>query len=85
MTVSPRADNRPLYEGFSDASTRAIQLVVTPLVLALLGFLLDGRTHTRPLLAIVFGVLGLASESYRMYLAYQAEMRKREEGKPWAK
>ncbi|MBA2609214.1 MAG: AtpZ/AtpI family protein [Actinobacteria bacterium] len=76
---------RGLYQGLDDANVRAIQLVVTPLLMALLGVYLDARVGTRPFLAIGFGVLGLFGECVRAYVSYQQKMKQAEEGKPWAK
>ncbi len=47
-----------LYQGLDDANVRAIQLVVTPLLMALLGVYLDHKLGTGPFLAIGLGVLG---------------------------
>lgn len=74
-----------MYQGLDDANVRAIQLVVTPLLMALLGAFLDHRFGTRPVLAIALGVLGLFGECVRAYVSYQEKMKKAEEGKPWAK
>jgi F0F1-type ATP synthase assembly protein I len=74
-----------LYQGLDDANVRAIQLVVTPLLFALIGFVIDNKLGTGPFLAIGLGVLGLFGECVRAYVFYTQKMKKAEEGKPWAR
>ncbi len=76
---------RGLYQGLDDANVRAIQLVVTPLLMALLGVYLDHKLGTGPFLAIGLGILGLFGECVRAYTSYQIKMKQAEEGKPWVK
>jgi hypothetical protein len=71
---------RRLYQGFGDANTRAIELVVSPLLLALIGFWIAG-----PIVALVSGLVGFAGAVARAYYQYKANMAAAEEGKPWAK
>lgn len=76
---------RGLYQGLDDANVRAIQLVVTPLLMALLGVFLDHKFGTRPFIAIGLGVLGLFGECVRAYTSYTIKMKQAEEGKPWTR
>ena len=63
----------------------AVGLVLTPLLLALFGWWLDGLLGTGPVLAIVFGLFGLLGQCTHMYYTYKARMQKEEEGKPWTR
>jgi F0F1-type ATP synthase assembly protein I len=78
-------DARRTWQGFSDALARAVELVVTPLVFAALGWWLDGLAGTGPVLAIALGAAGVGGVSIRAYYAYQAEIARVEEGKPWTR
>ena len=78
-------DRQPLWEGFDRALAQSIEIVVTPLLFALFGHWLDGRFGTSPVLAIVFGVLGLVAIVARSYLWYRAWMDREEKGKPWTR
>lgn len=49
-------DRRELNNGFGDSLAKAVEIVVTPLIFGLLGWLLDGWLHTRPLFMLVFGL-----------------------------
>jgi F0F1-type ATP synthase assembly protein I len=78
-------ERQAMWQGFGDALGQAVDLVVTPLLLFLLGWWLDGRFGTRPLLAIVLGLLGVIGVSVRAYYTYRAAMESAEEGKPWTR
>lgn len=76
-------DRQATWNGFGEALSLAVGLVITPLLFALFGWWLDRMFGTGPVLAIVFGLLGLLGQCAHMYYAYQARMEKEEEGKPW--
>ena len=76
--------NRALYQNASDGYTLAFELVLTPLLMALLGHFVDRAVGTGVLVALSFGVIGLLGVSYRAYVAYTARMKQLAEGKPWA-
>lgn len=65
---------RHLYNGFGNALSRAFELVVTPLVFAVLGWLLDRAFGTSPLLAVALGAFGFAGVCVRSYLQYTSAM-----------
>jgi F0F1-type ATP synthase assembly protein I len=67
-------EQRHLYNGFGNALSRGFELVVTPLVFAVLGWLLDRVLGTSPILAIAFGAFGFAGVCVRSYLQYTAAM-----------
>jgi F0F1-type ATP synthase assembly protein I len=76
---------REMHNGFGDALARAFELVVTPLVFAVLGWLLDGWLGTRPVFTVVLAVFAVAGVVIRMYYGYELEMRRHEQEGPWAK
>lgn len=72
-----------MYQGFSDALAQAVEIVVTPLLFALLGFWLDGLFGIRPVLTAILAAAGVIGVGARSYYAYKAAMDRAEEGKPW--
>ena len=60
-------------KGFGDALALGVEIVVTPLLFAPLGWWLDGRFGTGPLFAIVFGAPRRSSVyRVRAYYWYRA-------------
>ena len=78
------SQRRELNEQFR-RSTGSYELVVSPLLLGLLGFLLDRWLGTVPVLTVIFTVVGLAGACVKLYYGYKLEMAEHEEGAPWAK
>jgi hypothetical protein len=84
-TVDDLKGRQQLYNGFGDSLSRAIELVVTPLLLGLLGLLLDHIFGLTPVLTIALSVFGIVGVSVKMYYAYDRDMQAHDEGQPWAK
>lgn len=78
-------DKRDLYNGFGTTLSRAFELVVTPLVFALLGRLLDAWLGTSPVFTVALAALALAGMSVRMYYAYEVAMKEHEQRSKWAR
>ena len=66
-------------------STGSYELVMSPLILALIGFMVDGWLGTRPILTIMAAVIGLAGAVVKIYYGYAHEMNQHDAGAPWAK
>jgi F0F1-type ATP synthase assembly protein I len=66
-------------------STGSYELVLSPLILALVGLGLDHLFGTTPLLVVAFAVLGLVGACVKLYYRYNAEMAEHEKDAPWAK
>ena len=66
-------------------STGSYELVLSPLILALIGLGLDHLFGTTPLLVVVFAVVGLVGACIKLYCGYNAEMDEHEKDAPWAK
>jgi F0F1-type ATP synthase assembly protein I len=63
----------------------SFELVVSPLILALLGFLLDTRvTHTTPVFTIVAAVFGVVGATTKLLLEYKAKMAELDAAGPWS-
>jgi F0F1-type ATP synthase assembly protein I len=78
-------DRQATWQGFGDALALGIEMVLTPLLFAAVGWWLDGRFGTGPLLALLLGLLGLAGEAMHVYYTYRAGIARAEEGKPWTR
>jgi F0F1-type ATP synthase assembly protein I len=71
--------------GFERALAQSLEIVATIFGFGLLGWWLDGRFGTRPVLMIVLGLVGVFAISARTYLWYRATMDREEKGKPWTR
>ncbi len=65
-------------------STGSFELVLSPLLLGLIGYLLDRAVGTTPVLTVLCVVLALAGAAIKIYYGYGREMAAHDEGKPWA-
>jgi F0F1-type ATP synthase assembly protein I len=61
------------------------ELAFSPVLLALVGYVLDRLFGTVPVLTITFAVLGLVGAVIKLYYGYKAEMEQHEASGPWAK
>ncbi|MCU1354601.1 MAG: hypothetical protein JWM89_19 [Acidimicrobiales bacterium] len=71
--------------GYGEAMGRGLELALTLLVMVGLGLLVDHLAGTSPLFVIVFSVLGFAGISVKLYLGYDLEMRKHDDGAVWSR
>ena len=63
----------------------SFELVVSPLILALLGYLLDSRvTHTTPVFTVVAAVLGVVGSTIKLLYTYRAKRAEHDAASPWA-
>lgn len=74
-----------LNRGYSDGLARAMEIVVSPLLLGLLGRLFDGWLGTSPVLMIAFGSFGAAGIAVKLWVGYDREMRDHEAQLPGAR
>jgi F0F1-type ATP synthase assembly protein I len=71
-------ERRDLYNGLGDGLARAIELIATPAIFALLGFWLDRTVDLLPLFTVLFTLFGLVGTTYSTWLRYDAEMKRHE-------
>lgn len=64
-------------------STGSFELVLGPLLMALIGFFLDRWLGTLPWLTVTLGVLGLVGACVNLYYRYQLEMAEHDATAPW--
>lgn len=70
-------------KGYSTAMGRGFELAITLAVMVGIGLLADNIFDTTPVFVILFSVLGFAGISVKLYLGYDLEMKKHEEGAIW--
>lgn len=63
----------------------SFELVMSPLLLAMIGLWLDHSvTHTTPWMTVSFALLGLVGSVIKIYYGYQAKMAELAESSPWS-
>jgi hypothetical protein len=79
------AAKRQLNRGYGDGLSRAIEIVITPVILGFLGSLVDGWLGTRPAFTIGLALFGVAGVFVKLWIGYDREMRAHEAKVPRAK
>jgi F0F1-type ATP synthase assembly protein I len=64
-------------------SSGAYELVVSPVLFALLGLALDRWLGTTPVFVVSFAVIGFVGAAVLLYYRYKFEMDVHEQGAPW--
>ena len=77
------AERQDLYKGFGNTLARAFELVVTPVIFGVAGYLIDRALGVLPIFTIVFAVLALVGVTARMYYTYKADMDAIDAAAPW--
>jgi F0F1-type ATP synthase assembly protein I len=69
---------RDLYNGFGEGLQQAFEFAAVPAVFGVGGLLLDGWLGTLPLFTILLGLFGVVGTFVRMWIHYDARMRREE-------
>jgi F0F1-type ATP synthase assembly protein I len=69
--------------GYGTAMGRGLELAITLLVMVGIGFGVDHLFGTAPLFVVIFSVLGFAGITVKLFLGYDTEMKKHEDGAIW--
>lgn len=77
------AAKRDLNRGFGDAMSRAVEVALLPAIFGFLGWLVDGWAGTAPAFLIAFVVFAFAGMLVRLWVGYDAEMRRHEAAGAW--
>ena len=72
------ATRRKINKGFSDGFTRAVEIVVTPVLLGFVGAAVDGWLGTRPAFTLGLAAFGVCGIVTKLWLGYDREMRAEE-------
>jgi hypothetical protein len=73
-----REQRRELNNGFGDSLAKAFELVTTPALFGLLGFLLDRQLGTAPLFLLVFALGTFGYLSWKTWGSYERRMQEHE-------
>ena len=68
-----------------DGLSQAFEFAAGPVVMGLIGWLVDLALGTGPLFLIVFAVFGVIGSFVSFYYRYQAQTARLDEGKPWTR
>ena len=72
------ATKRKINKGFNDGFTRAVEIVVAPVLLGFLGAVVDGWLGTRPLFTLGLATFGVCGIVAKLWLGYDREMKAEE-------
>lgn len=79
-----RNERGELIKGLGDdVASRGFELVLTPVVFAVLGLLVDRWAGTTPLFTVAFAVLALAGAAYMLWFKYEQQMKAHEADAVW--
>ena len=69
---------RELNQGFGDSLARAFELVLTPVLMGAVGWLIDSRLGTKPLVALFLFVFTVGYVFWKLFMRYDATMKAKE-------
>lgn len=70
---------------YNDALSQALTFALAPVLFGALGWWLDGLLGTKPVLMVLFGVLGVFAVGVWAWSTYQTRSARHDEGKPWTR
>jgi hypothetical protein len=73
-TVFDLSAKQQLHNGFGNSSSAAVELVVSPLLMGLLGWVIDGWLDIRPVLTVALFAFTLGYVAWKHYALYQHSM-----------
>jgi hypothetical protein len=76
---------REVNNGFGDGLAAAFEIVVTPLLFAFFGYLIDRWLGLHLVFALIFGLFTFGYMMYKLVTRYTAEMARHEADAPWAR
>lgn len=74
---------KPTNRGYGDAMGRGLELALTLAAMAGIGWLIDQALGTAPLFTAILSVVGFVGISVKLWIGYDLEMRKHEDGAIW--
>lgn len=82
--MDQQAERRELYNGFGNGMSMAVEFVVSPVIFAGIGWLLDRWLGLSPVLTVILAVVGAVAVFVRTWYRYDFQMREQEAKAPWA-
>ena len=68
-----------------DGLSQAIGFAAPPILLGLIGWLIDRAAGTAPVFLVILACFGVVATFASFYYRYQAQTARDEEGKPWTR
>lgn len=68
-----------------DGLSQAFEFAAGPVVMGLIGWLVDLALGTAPLFLVILALFGVLGSFVSFYYRYQAETARLDEGKPWTR
>ena len=72
-----------LNKGYGQSMNRGFELALSIVVMVGIGWLLDRAVGTAPIFTVIFAIFGFVGATLKMWIGYDAEMRKLEDGAIW--
>ena len=69
---------RELNNGFGNALSTAVELAVTPALVGLIGWWIDGRLGTRPFIFVALFAFTIGYVFWKQFVAYKSNMERHE-------
>jgi hypothetical protein len=76
---------REVNNGFGDGLAAAFEMVVTPIIFAFFGYLLDRWLGLNLVFALIFGLMTFAYMIHKLVARYSADMDRHDADAPWAR
>ena len=78
-TVFDLSTKRELNQSLGDSLSAAVELVVSPFIMALVGWAIDSWLGTGPVFTVALFVFTLGYVAWKHYTSYQQSMRRQEQ------
>jgi F0F1-type ATP synthase assembly protein I len=76
---------REVNNGFGDGLAAAFEMVVTPIIFAFFGYLLDRWLGLHLVFALIFGLITFAYMIYKLVHRYSTDMARHDADAPWSR
>ena len=76
---------RDVNNGFGEGLAAAFEMVVTPMIFAFFGFLLDRWLGLHLVFALTFGLFVFGYEMWKLVMRYSSQMAAHDASAPWAR
>ncbi len=76
---------REVNNGFGDGLAAAFEIVVTPLLVAFFGYLIDRWLGLHLVFALIFGLFTFGYMMYKLVHRYSADMARHDADAPWSR
>ena len=78
-----RTVRQKLNRGYADGLSRGIEIALVPVVFGAIGWFLDRQFGSAPLFTLGFVVFAFVGTMIKLWIGYDADMRREEAGAIW--